>query len=177
MIILHSYIYYITPQDALCEKIFLCRHTSIFLLPESTKLGFSCLMSTMGESLIVIHYKFRIWIYVTFHSFATNPKILLQPKSFSCCIRHAFEKYDGDMRWTRRAMLLFHILFKNRNNYLLTGVTHAGIIRTQWAAWKSINPLHIISYFLIFWFYLNISVIYVYIRDAACRIGRLWLRL
>ena len=60
MIILHSYIYYITPQDALCEKIFLCRHTSIFLLPESTKLGFSCLMSTMGESLIVIHYKFRI---------------------------------------------------------------------------------------------------------------------
>ena len=85
-----SYIY-ITPQDALCEKIFLCRHTSIFLLPESTKLGFSCLMSTMGESLIVIHYKFRIWIYVTFHSFATNPKILLQPKSFSCCIRHAFE--------------------------------------------------------------------------------------
>ena len=91
MIILHSYIYYITPQDALCEKIFLCRHTSIFLLPESTKLGFSCLMSTMGESLIVIHYKFRIWIYVTFHSFATNPKILLQLKSFSCCIRHAFE--------------------------------------------------------------------------------------
>ena len=60
MIILYSYIYYITPQDALCEKIFLCRHTSIFLLPESTKLGFSCLMSTMGESLIVIHYKFRI---------------------------------------------------------------------------------------------------------------------
>ena len=91
MIISHSYIYYITPQDALCEKIFLCRHTSIFLLPESTKLGFSCLMSTMGESLIVIHYKFRIWIYVTFHSFATNPKILLQLKSFSCCIRHAFE--------------------------------------------------------------------------------------
>ena len=91
MIILPSYIYHITPQDALCEKIFLCRHTSIFLLPESTKLGFSCLMSTMGESLIVIHYKFRIWIYVTFHSFATNPKILLQPKSFSCCIRHAFE--------------------------------------------------------------------------------------
>ena len=86
MIILHSYIYYITPQDALCEKIFLCRHTSIFLLPESTKLGFSCLMSTMGESLIVIHYKFRIRIYGTFHSFATNPKILLQPKSFSCCI-------------------------------------------------------------------------------------------
>ena len=65
MIISHSYIYYITPQDALCEKIFLCRHTSIFLLPESTKLGFSCLMSTMGESLILsyiinLEYEFML---------------------------------------------------------------------------------------------------------------------
>ena len=46
---------------------------------------------------------------------------------FSYCIRHGYEYDDGDMRTTRRAMLLFHKIFKNRNNYLLTGVTHEGI--------------------------------------------------
>ena len=48
-------------------------------------------------------------------------------EGFSYCIRHGYEYDDGDMRTTRRAMLLFHKIFKNRNNYLLTGVTHEGI--------------------------------------------------
>ena len=71
------------------------------------------------------------------------------------------------MRWARRAMLLFHILFKNRNNYLLTGVTHAGIIRTQWAAWESITLLHIIWYIFVRWIYIcnTYTPIYIWLPE------------
>ena len=50
-----------------------------------------------------------------------------EQEGVSYYIRHGYEYDDGDMHGTRRVLLLFHEIFKNRNNYLLTGVTHEHI--------------------------------------------------
>ena len=68
-------------------------------------------------------HKFVIRYVFSIQHFTTTTII----RGFSYYIRHGYEYDDGDMRRTRQAMLLSHKIFKNRNNYLLTGVTHAGI--------------------------------------------------